>query len=412
MTTSSGSGPGSGSRTPRPPAPPKYRLELNPRITNSRVELRIRTIKDSAPEALNIIIFKDGIQVAALCTGGDGFYNFSDDYTVTDKEQKIAFEVVFRDFAEKAFVEIVIPAATAAAKKDDDPQKIVLIRTHDGAGNFGVFIRVTKVKGYGIATNVTILFRGVIETGTTDADGIAFFDVPGIIAPGENWPLVATVSGIDNIAKVKIKRLQPRIGGPARFKAGWFFGTNNGRAFILMCLVVLFWLSAFIIGIGQPLIHGKMFRDKDGLSKQEQTYQRVMKQAYSVSEGAPKVAPTESRGHWHHWIWKIAVVLTLIFVIYGPLSLREEIAEEISIAVERLKDRDYAQAGDPWFERLVAWTGAYAVAKAPAATITTTTPGDAAPVAHKETMWSSFPVHLASDAITELIPAMFRAIFK
>ena len=188
---------------------------------------------------------------------------------------------------------------------------------------------------------------------------------------------------------------------------------------MLMCLAAFFWCWALLIGIGQPMIHDNIFRGENNLSQQEMLSNRVMTQAYGAK--APQFAPVESSEHWHHAIWKIALVLTLIFFIYGPLSLREEIAEEVGQFVERMMDREYAQAGDPWFEKLVAWSGAYAVSRQRAVpTVTaqvstaTASTGEAANAAAPTTpsIWSEFPVHLASDAVIGLLGALSRSIVR
>jgi hypothetical protein len=176
-----------------------------------------------------------------------------------------------------------------------------------------------------------------------------------------------------------------------------------------MCTAAAFWIWAICLGVGQPLFHQNWFRNDDGFSKQELVYNQTMETAFP--EQIHPVRPTEVSGHWHHWIWKTAFILTLIFFIYGPLSLREEIAEEFGIVVERLRDRDYVQAGDPWFEKLVAWSGAYAVARHKEPVVSSADSSAPAP-AHKSTMWSEFPVHLLSDAVVEFVPAIFRAMFK
>ena len=135
-------------------------------------------------------------------------------------------------------------------------------------------------------------------------------------------------------------------------------------------------------------------------------------------ESSLAIAPTKVPGKWHHFIWKIAVILTLVFLIYGPLSLREEIADEVGRVVENMRDRDYAQAGDPWFEKLVAWSGTYAVARNKQASVSASaTTSSGQPVAansasaEKKGGWSSFPMHLASDTIVEILIAISRALF-
>jgi len=452
-TTGTGAGGGPGTGTPKPvkSSTPKFGLDVTSFVDASNINLRIRTSKDGTPCALNVIIHSNYKQVAQTDTDIIGFLEYKIPYTQTDKKQVFTLEVFMKDSNEKSLLTVEIPEKEKATASKNDPQKIVLIRTHDGAGNFRIFIRVIKAQGYGLPVNVDIIFDGRRYLRKTNDRGIAVFDVPRVIAAGEEFPLQAIVSGIEDHARLKINRRSPRVGGPALWTLDWFFRTNNGRAFILMCMVAFFWIWSIAIGIGQPLFNQGWFRNDDGFSKQELIYNRVMTDAYTsinVAESVgkakpaetpkpwykrawksvfgdkaiannkiptPQIMPTEVPGHWHHLIWKIAVILTLILLIYGPLSLREEIAEEFGIVVERLMDREYAQAGDPWFERLVTWSGAYSVARNKANISSSPSSSDAIPAsshAHKDTMWNEFPVHLASDAIVEFVPAIFRAIFR
>ncbi len=401
-----------GGRTPRTP---RMSIEATSIVDATDIRIRLRTAKNGLPEAQRVIVHQNYREVGRVTTDTSGFYDFVAPYVQTARKQTIVFEFFLETGIEKTMVTVEIPEV-AAAPKADDPQKVVLIRTHDGCGNFKVLIRVIKAQGYGLETDVDILFDGIKTKRKTNSRGLYQFPVPGVIAEGTNLPLRVFVSGIEDPATIKISRPRTRSVGPSRFSPEWFLLTNNGRAFILMCLAAFFWVFAILIGVGQPLFHENWFRGKDGLSKQEITYNRVIEQAYSKAEAKTLViAPTKVPGHWHHMVWKIAIILTLIFLIYGPLSLREEIAEEIGRAVENLRDRDYAQAGDPWFEKLVAWSGSYAVARNRQATVSASasTTSSSAPTAHEEKKggWSSFPMHLASDAIVEILPAIFRAMF-
>ncbi len=399
----------------RRPGAPRMSIEATSIVDATNIRVRLRTAKNGVPEAQRIIIHRDYREVGRVITDTSGFYDFVTTYTQTSKKQTIVFEFFLEGGTEKATVTVEIPEA-AAAPKVDDPQKVVLIRTHDGYGAFTVLIRVIKAQGYGLETDVDVLFDGDRYSVRTDARGLYQFNVPRVIDPGENIPFRVMVSGIEDPATIKITRPRIRTTVPRGMTVEWILGTNNGRAVILLCLAAFFWVFATLIGIGKPMIHENYFRNNKGLSRQEITYNQVINQAYSKSDAKELViAPTKVPGKWHHLVWKIAIILTLVFLIYGPLSLREEIADEIGRVVENLRDRDYAQAGDPWFEKLVAWSGTYAVAHNKSATVSAsaTSSNPSAPTAHEEKKggWSSFPMHLASDAIVEILPAIFRAMF-
>ncbi len=398
------------------PKKASYGLELTSIVTENEITLRIRTSKNGSPAALETIIHRDRKEVSRNTSASDGFLEYKTSYCLSDKKQTIEFEVFLKESTEKASATIELPEKSVSKtdKSDsDDPQKVILVRLHDGNGNFRVFVRVLKAKGYGLSTPVDLLTRTEKYTVKTNERGVAIWDFPCVVAPGDDQEIKAVVNGIENHAKLRIRRLRSRVDRPEAFSARWWLGTNNGRAFILMCLAGIFWIAAFIIGIGQPLVHPNLFRGEDGLSRQEIMYNQVMAQG----EETFVIQPTNSPGHNHHWVWKTALILTFVSLIYGPLSLREEIAEEVSLAVEGMLDNDYAQSGDPWFERLVAWTGSYAVARNVAPKISVAAvDSDAkenvsANSGNKENVWSKLPVHLASSALLKIVPAIFRAMF-
>lgn len=440
--TGSGAAPTGGGSATTAPKKATYGLELTTAVTETEIILRIRTSKDNAPEALQVIIHRNRREIHRAVSGTDGFMEYKAPYTLTRAKQTIEFEVFLKDSTEKASATIDLPErpAPGANRPSNDPQKVVLIRLHDGAGNFRVFVRVMKAGGYGLSTTVDLLTQARTYTVKTNERGVAVWNVPGVVAPGSSQEIKAVVNGIENHDKLRIRRLPDRAGCPKRFSAKWFFKTNNGRAFIIMCLAGIFWLWAFIIGIGQPLIHPNLFRGEDGLSKQEVLYNRVIadyqkdlaidpsvvasskpigfwKKIFGPKEKEKMaIQPTKSPGHWHHVIWEIAVIFTFIFLIYGPLSMREEISEEVSLAVEGMLDKDYAQSGDPWFERLVAWTGSYAVAKNVAPKISVAAvDSDAATNASgsstQKSVWDELPVYLVSSTLFKIVPAIFRAMF-
>jgi len=393
-----------------------YGLELTSTVTENEIILRIRTSKNGSPAALETIIHRDRKEVSRNTSADDGFLEYKTSYSLSGKKQTTEFEVFLKESTEKASATIDLPEKSVSKtdKSDsDDPQKVILVRLHDGEGNFRVFVRVLKAKGYGLSTTVDLLTRTEKYTVKTNSRGVAVWNFPGIVAPGDDQEIKVVVNGIENHAKLRIRRLRSHIDRPEAFSARWWLGTNNGRAFILMCLAGIFWIAAFIIGIGQPLIHPNLFRGEDGLSKQEVLYNQVMAQGGETFV----TQPVKSPGHWHHGVWIIATILTVCFLVYGPLSLREEISEEVSLAVEGMLDNDYAQSGDPWFERLVAWTGSYAVArnatpKISVAAVDSDAEGNASgSPEQKENVWDELPVHLVSSALLKIVPAIFRAMF-
>ncbi len=387
---------------------PKFSIEATSVVDANNINVRLRTAKNAVPESLEVLVYVNNLATGRFTTNSAGFYNYALPYTEKAKKQTISIEFYLETSTEKATIMVEIPELPAAPT--NDPSKIILIRTSDTLGNFRVLIRVLREGGYGLSTDVNLIFENNRYLVHTDNAGLYTFCIPRLIAPGENLPLQAIVNGIEDAASIRISRRTLRVPSPTRMSAQWLLGTNNGRAFILMCLATFFWIFALVIGIGKPIFHENIFRGENGLSTQEMTYNRVMTQVYA--DKAITFAPNEVSGQWHHVIWKIAIILTLILLVYGPLSLREEIAEEISRAVENMRDREYAQAGDPWFEKLVAWTGSYAVARNRNLAVSATASSQTTEAStDKKSGWGNFPMLLASDAIVEIVPAIVRAMF-
>jgi hypothetical protein len=375
----------------------------------------IRTADGNRPEQSGVIIMKDGRHLRDINTDQNGMYFFNVTHPQTDVEQKIKYIFTLQQGTERAEFLLEIPARAAqTGPKKDDPQKVVLIRLKKPNGNFAVFCRVLKPLGYGMKVDVDLLAEGNRHTLSTDDKGILIWDFPYNVLPGEEKKVEVVVDGIEDHAKINLKRLRPRCPRRGGLPGFFDFRTNNGRSRILLVLVAIFWIVALSIGTGPAVINQSLFRGENGLSLQEQRNNSITSQ-YFESEVELFQAQEIKSGWWNRLLWKVTLLLTMVFLIYGPLSLREEIAEEFSLAVEKLKDREYAQAGDPWYEKLVAWSGAYAVARnreIRATASVTANEAEAATPNTRKGMWQHFPVHLASDAIVEFIPLILKVLFK
>jgi len=333
--------------------------------------------------------------------------------TLTDKEQIKNFRISLTGKPEEKILAVTIPAVSASTSiNENDPETLVLSRYHDDHGNFRVMIRVLKARGLGLKTAVTLWYRGVMYPVNTNKKGEAVFDVPGVVNPGDSDHLTATVSGITDSAHVDIKRrrLAARV---APFTSGWWFGTNNGRAFILLSAILLTWIITFMAGTGEAKINHRLFNDESGLSKSEQFYNEAAK----ISVPSRQIVPAEpwSVGAMPFWGW--LMIITVLAVIYAIFSLREEIGAGIEDGFEKLFDKSYSKAGDPAFERITKFVGSYHVArKTQAATVeTVNASGSGKPSGKPDpghpSLGTLFKLDLLSDALVAIVPAIFRRIF-
>ncbi len=332
--------------------------------------------------------------------------------TLTNAEQIRNFRVILTGKPEDKTLVVTIPAIAAptAGQNDNDPESMILSRYHDGNGNFRVMIRVLKARGIGLATRVSLWYRGVLYSLGTNPRGEAVFAVPQVVNPGENDHLTATVDGIAEEAKVDIKRrkLAARV---APFTSGWWFGTNNGRAFLLLSAILLTWIITFMAGTGEPKINHRLFNDNSGLSKSEQFYNEAA-QISVPSRMIEKVEPW-SVGGMPFWGWLL--IITVLAIIYAIFSLREEIGAGIEDGFEKLFDKSYSKSGDPAFEKLAKLVGSYYVARKSApATAGTTNPGSMSgtvDVAGHPSLGTLFKLDLLSDTLVAIVPAILKRIF-
>jgi len=358
-----------------------------------------------------------------------GMSPFLLDVPQTKTEQTVVCSFSLDQFGYEEKITGIIPAIEK--KKEPDAEHLILMVHNAGAGNFQVKTRILGEKGIGMANKAfAIFFNGRNYTRRTNQQGEYLFDVPAIIPEGGEEKLIATVSGIEQEAHVHLKRRRC-INKPAPFTRPWYLGVNNGRAFLLVCLTVFVWFFAILIGPGKALINPSVFRTKqDGvyLSAVEREYNKTMLRMKDNSF----LIKTEKPSSGHHVIWKIAILLTLISLVYAPLSAREEIAEAYEETIEKLFSREYAKAGDPAFERLARLVGTYSVIRKKQRGPTVLSGADITDQSNQDgsshnklnetvdikghpSLATLFSLDLMSDALVAIVPAIpgiFRKVFR
>lgn len=399
-------------------------------VTVSNIELRLTpdlTIDDASNQYTLLVecaVYSGGkavssqrIQVKNIVsvekdvnTDANGIALVSLSGTLSKTETKKVYRFCLVGSSKEEQLAITIPAMadSKAEISDDDPVSLILSRYHDGNGNFSVHARVLKAHGIGFKTKVNIWYRGQNQDIDTDQAGNAIYIVPGTLAPGESFSLSASVSGIHNSAKLKISRPKDPPHSVTSFTKDWYLGTNNGRAFVLICATIWLWFICFLVGPGEPLINDMTFRnDSSGLSKQEQIYNDIV----SKVDHNQMIAKKSHDSEWQHWFWKAAILLSIFTLIYAPLSLREEITEGIREGFENLMDRGDAQSGDPKFEKFVKWAGTYSVARRKAKVKVTEEKDSKVSDNEHPGLGTLFSLDLLSDALVEIVPAIIKKVF-
>lgn len=375
---------------------------------------QVKVLESGSPW-LGDVVLKEGVSLLSqLATDMSGQATFTVTGILSKSEKTVNYRFSLLGSTETLEQNINVPAAQPAKPVDNDPEIMVLRRYHNGRGKFRVLVRVLKAKGYGVSTPVKIWYKGVSHIITTGSDGEAIFDVPGVVSPGTEEKLTATVSGIEDESSVDIKRRKVLVRTPA-FTKGWWFKTNNGRAVMLMTACLLAWIISFIALTGSdPIINSSLFNESGkGLTRAEQFYNES---ASIVSKDLviPKDEAGSTNGILAVWGWLLIISATVL--IYSVLSLREEIAAGFEEGVERLFDKSYAKSGDPWFEKIAKMAGSYSISrKAAEATVTnpaTTASSVAAPTSTKNPSLSTlFKLDLIGGVIGAVIPAVMKKIF-
>lgn len=312
------------------------------------------------PFTLKETILKKGLSVlSTIKTDNNGKATFNTSVAMKPVQQITSFRFGLVGFPDEEEVNVTMPASNDGSQ-DNDPTDLYLMRYHDGSGNFKVKVRILKVRAAAIPNQpFAIWYKGVDYCQDTNANGECVFDVPGTLNAGEKECLTATVSGIGQKARVSLKR-RKKLNNPKAFTKKWWLGVNNGRAFILLMITIAFWVISIIHGFGDPMIGSDMFRGKDNLSPTESFYQEIRQTVgqKTVKKDVGKDG-AKADSDWNPWM--ITLILTVITLVYVPLSAREEIAEAIEETVEHMFDNQTDHAGDPALEKLAQMIGAYSV---------------------------------------------------
>jgi hypothetical protein len=207
---------------------------------------------------------------------------------------------------------------------------------------------------------------------------------------------------------------------------------NNHRAkWFLIATLALWLISSFVIiptwGFGKPLINRQEIsllpHSSSTLSEQQIFYNSlpgVKGSDDEIKSPAPKQSTTAT-GKWQKPAYSLILLWSVFSIIYAILSMREEVAEAFRRGVDEVIDRRYAtvSARDPFFQRLLAYSGHLKAIRRPEVmdiTPTTvaavnTTSGTSTPViVAKNTFWERLESSLVSDTVVEIVPEILKAI--
>lgn len=296
-------------------------------------------------------------------------------------------------------------------KKADpkDPVEIQVLRSAlPEAGKFRLVARVLNYKGEGLEEKtVGFIFQGKLTEVKTNASGVCQFPKNTAdsinIKPGVEKKITAFVSGISQLTTTSLIRRR-RLTGKSKADAL----KNNQRArrfFAVASIAFSIWLVASILiasfaGLGEPLLSSS-----HELTAQEQFFNAIpgVAEAGEVDE--------LRQGQWQKTTIFLPLIITLLWtlfsLLYGIISLREEVGEAWRAGMENIVDRHYVKAHDPLFERVMAWSGHLVNAKTPSQGATT---GTTESRSKKAGFWNYFTSDILSELIMDILPRIFRAI--
>jgi len=393
----------------------KHVLDSDQTAGTYSLSVECSVFENGKAKANQNVIVKEGIsEKYSAPTDINGIMLYHESGTLGKAKTKILRFCLAGLPAEQTF-SIDLPEKSTAENSDNDPESLSLNLSDDGAGHSLVLIRALKTKGAGLKTTVNIVYRGVKYQVETDSGGSGIFGVPDILDPGESFPLVATVPGIEDDAVINISR--PRdIVRPARFSRAWF-EINNGRAFLMFLGTVALWLYCLSIGPGEMFLNKMTFRNEaSGLSSQEEIYNRSVSDYNAVAnphhpnQGVFPAQQHESSTWQHKWLL-LTLFVTFFTIFYAIFSQREEIVEGIRGGLRNIFRKSSAKASDPKYEILAKWVGMYSAARKPRVTIGTSGSAGAATSGGHPSLLTLFSFDLLADFLVEILPSITRKIF-
>ena len=324
------------------------------------ISFEVSIFRGSSPVVGQMVILKDGV---SRITNGDtevltdqgGVALLKIIFDLNDQEQHKVVRICLDRLPDEISYPVTIPAKKKLASDDkEETESLVVMKYQRDNGEVFFKARVLTADGEGVADKaIGIFFRGADYSAMTDNTGEATFATPGRLKPGEETKIFFTVSGVKDTLIMTLRRKKPLRQAKA-FSRRWWFGVNNGRAFCVLLAALFFWFLAISFGPGRPIFSEGMFTGGELSQAQERYNEKAAKYGHDIKPVdrskdyiIGNFLPKKS-------LWKIALLLTIVFLIYFPIAAREEIADAIDDIKLKMIDRNIVKVSDPFFERLIA----------------------------------------------------------
>ena len=326
------------------------------------ISFEVSIFRGSSPVVGQLVILKDGV---SRIVNGDtevptdigGIALLKIVFDLKDYEQQKVIRVCLDGLPDEISYPVTIPVKKKLADdKKEKSESLVVMKYQRDNGETFFKMRVLTTDGEGVADKaIGIFFRGVDHSAMTDNTGESTFVAPGRLKVGEEVKIFFTVSGVKDTLIMTLRRKKPLRQAKA-FSRGWWLGVNNGRAFCVLLAALFFWFLAISFGPGRPIFSEGMFTGGKLSSAQERYNETAAKYGHDIKPvdrskdyvfGIFNILPKKS-------LWKIALLLTIVFLIYFPIAAREEIADALDDLKIKMVDRNIVKVSDPFFERLIA----------------------------------------------------------
>jgi len=391
------------------------------------ISFEVSLFRGSNPVVGQLVILKDGV---ARITNGNtevptdigGIALLKIVFNLKDQEQNKVIRICLDQLPDEIAYPVTIPKKDSVDKKEET-ESLVAMKYQKENGEVYFKLRVLTTDGNGVARKrIGVFFRGDRYHVITNNIGEAYFPITKALTPGEEVEIFFTVSGVKDVLRMTLRRKKP-LRQVRAFSRGWWFGVNNGRAFCVLLAALFFWFLALNFGPGRPIFSEGMFTGGELSQAQERYNETAAKYGHDIKPVDRSKDYIIGNFLAKKSLWKIALLLTIAFLIYFPIAAREEIADAIDDIKLKMVDRNIVKVDDPFFERLIATSNSLGIIggrnpEAKFGPVSSSSMGvnpsdkDGDGKKDKPIFGSTFLSYLTLDLATDLVSGIAKRVFR
>ncbi|MBN2854551.1 hypothetical protein JXK06_03420 [Patescibacteria group bacterium] len=393
------------------------------------VSFEVSVFRGLSPVIGQIVILKDGV---ARITNGNtevptdtgGIAILKVVFDLKDQEQHKVLRICLDGLPDEVSYPVELPKKENKSGPKESSEKLLVMKYQKDNGEVTFKARVLDTDGSGVPKKIVkLFFKGNDKKKKTDSEGEVLFTLPKRLSSGEETEIFFTVSGVNDVLRMTLRRKRPLKQAKA-LSRGWWLGVNNGRALCVLLAALFFWILAISIGPGRPIFSEGLFSGQSGLSPAQIRYNETAADGYAIKPVDRSEDYVFGNFLAKKSLWKIALILTFAFLIYFPIAAREEIADAIDDIKLKMVDRNIVKVKDPFFERLVASASSMGIiggnkgSEAQFGPVSSSSMGanpndkDGDGKKDKKTFGSSFLSYLSLDLVTDLVLGIIKRVFR